>query len=216
MIETAVIDGGRLPALRRRRNSAAATSAEAAPPKPLNTATIWGIAVILTVRAMTAPISRADDQRDDDPGEAQDLPVEQRRDDGEQHADGRHTVAAPRGLGRAQPLQPEDEQDGREQIGQPDDQRSTVTTVSSSGRAEHPKHPVRDHEAADHVDGRQDDRDEADDRQEARSRRSRRSPARRRSEIPEIAFAPDISGVWSVGGTLVITSKPTNMARTNT
>ena len=34
--------------------------------------------------------------------------------------------------------------------------------------------------------------------------------------MPEIAFAPDISGVWSVGGTLVITSKPTNMARTNT
>jgi hypothetical protein len=34
--------------------------------------------------------------------------------------------------------------------------------------------------------------------------------------IPEIAFEPDISGVWSVGGILEITSNPTNTARTNT
>jgi hypothetical protein len=34
--------------------------------------------------------------------------------------------------------------------------------------------------------------------------------------IPEIAFEPDISGVWSVGGTLEITSNPTNTAKTNT
>jgi hypothetical protein len=34
--------------------------------------------------------------------------------------------------------------------------------------------------------------------------------------MPLIALAPDISGVWSVGGTLVMTSKPTNMARTKT
>ncbi|BAG06019.1 unknown protein [Microcystis aeruginosa NIES-843] len=34
--------------------------------------------------------------------------------------------------------------------------------------------------------------------------------------IPEIAFAPDIRGVWRVGGTLLITSKPTKEARTNT
>ena len=27
--------------------------------------------------------------------------------------------------------------------------------------------------------------------------------------IPDIAFAPDISGVWSIGGTLLITSNPT-------
>ena len=32
--------------------------------------------------------------------------------------------------------------------------------------------------------------------------------------IPDIAFAPDISGVCSVGGTLVITSKPANAAST--
>ena len=34
--------------------------------------------------------------------------------------------------------------------------------------------------------------------------------------IPEIAFDPDINGVCNVGGTFVITSKPTNIARTKT
>jgi hypothetical protein len=37
-----------------------------------------------------------------------------------------------------------------------------------------------------------------------------------KTAIPEIAFAPDIKGVWSVGGTLLMTSKPTKEARTNT
>ena len=32
--------------------------------------------------------------------------------------------------------------------------------------------------------------------------------------MPEIAFDPDIKGVWSVGGTFVIISKPTKIART--
>ena len=34
------------------------------------------------------------------------------------------------------------------------------------------------------------------------------------SVIPLIAFDPLINGVWSVGGTLVITSKPTKIAKT--
>jgi hypothetical protein len=34
--------------------------------------------------------------------------------------------------------------------------------------------------------------------------------------MPEIAFAPDIRGVWRVGGTLLITSKPTKDAKTKT
>tara|TARA_B100000029_G_scaffold516847_1_gene636384 strand:+ start:68081 stop:68332 length:252 start_codon:yes stop_codon:yes gene_type:complete len=33
--------------------------------------------------------------------------------------------------------------------------------------------------------------------------------------IPDIAFEPDIRGVCNIGGTLVITSKPTNIARIN-
>ena len=34
--------------------------------------------------------------------------------------------------------------------------------------------------------------------------------------IPWIAFAPLMSGVWSVDGTFETTSKPTKIARTNT
>jgi hypothetical protein len=34
--------------------------------------------------------------------------------------------------------------------------------------------------------------------------------------MPEIALAPDISGVCSKEGTLAMTSKPTKMARTKT
>ncbi len=34
--------------------------------------------------------------------------------------------------------------------------------------------------------------------------------------MPEIALEPDMSGVCSVGGTLVMTSKPTNIASTKT
>ncbi|VEP15262.1 conserved hypothetical protein [Hyella patelloides LEGE 07179] len=34
--------------------------------------------------------------------------------------------------------------------------------------------------------------------------------------IPEMALAPDIKGVCNVGGTLLITSNPTNDARTKT
>ena len=34
--------------------------------------------------------------------------------------------------------------------------------------------------------------------------------------IPEIAFAPDISGVWRVGGTLLINSNPRKIASTKT
>ena len=60
MIETAASVAN--PASPARKYSAAATSAEAPPPKPLNTATIWGMEVILTVRAMMSPIAinRAD------------------------------------------------------------------------------------------------------------------------------------------------------------
>jgi hypothetical protein len=34
--------------------------------------------------------------------------------------------------------------------------------------------------------------------------------------MPEMAFDPDISGVCRLGGTLVIISKPTKIASTNT
>jgi hypothetical protein len=34
--------------------------------------------------------------------------------------------------------------------------------------------------------------------------------------MPDIALAPDIRGVWSVGGTLLINSKPRKIASTKT
>jgi len=49
--------GGVCPRDMNRRYSAEATSAEAAPPKPFNKATICGMAVICTVRAKTAPMA---------------------------------------------------------------------------------------------------------------------------------------------------------------
>jgi hypothetical protein len=45
------------------------------------------------------------------------------------------------------------------------------------------------------------------------------APAERRAPInviPDMALEPDMRGVWRMGGTLVITSKPTNTASTNT
>jgi hypothetical protein len=34
--------------------------------------------------------------------------------------------------------------------------------------------------------------------------------------MPEMAFAPDMRGVWSICGTLEMTSKPTKQASTKT
>ena len=46
-----------LPSEASLANSPEATRADAPPPRPLNIATIWGMAVILIVLAMTAPIA---------------------------------------------------------------------------------------------------------------------------------------------------------------
>jgi hypothetical protein len=42
------------------------------------------------------------------------------------------------------------------------------------------------------------------------------SPIAPTSTMPWIEFVPDISGVWSVAGTLLMTSKPSRIARTKT
>ncbi len=61
--------------------SAAATSAAAPPPTPLNSATICGIAVILTLRAPTTPITAPIDHRDGDRPKLTIALVDERRDD---------------------------------------------------------------------------------------------------------------------------------------
>jgi hypothetical protein len=58
----------------------------------------------------------ADDHTHQDPGEADDLPVQQRGAHGHQHAGGAQHVAAPRRRRRTQPLQAQDEEDRGQQV----------------------------------------------------------------------------------------------------
>ena len=90
--------------------------------------------------------------------------------------------------------------------------RSRPWRGTARGRSpEHLQHAVGDDVAADDVHRGERARDE----QQRRSRgrrvgRSRRAPSRRRATTPWIELAPDISGVCSVAGTLLMTSKPTS------
>ena len=121
MIETAILaSSDSTPASAATWYSEAAISAAAPPPTPLNSATICGIAVIFTRCAATTPMTvptampmmiQVNDTT---------RLVAQRGDDGDQHADRGHDVAAPRRAGRGQELQAEDEQDRRRQVGEPD------------------------------------------------------------------------------------------------
>ncbi len=66
-------------------------SAAAPPPTPLKAATIWGIAVIWTLWAETAPTHRAEQDADPDHDRPQCLVEaddEERRDERHDHADG--------------------------------------------------------------------------------------------------------------------------------
>ena len=99
--------------------SDSATSATAPPPTPLNSATICGIAVIFTARAEYGADGGADRDRRDDQPVVLDLPVEQRRDDRDRHADGRDAVAL---AGRARVAQAADAED--EQRSTPPGRRS--------------------------------------------------------------------------------------------
>ena len=92
------------------RNSAQAISATAPPPTPLNSATICGIAVIFTLRAAGTPTAVPIDDAERDQAPVADAGVEQRRDDGDRHADGGDAVAANRGARPGQPDQAVDEQ----------------------------------------------------------------------------------------------------------
>ena len=80
-------------------------SATAPPPTPLNSATICGIAVMCTLRAAGTPIAVPITSADDDQAPVADPLVDQRRDDGDRHADGGDLVAADRGARPAQHVQ---------------------------------------------------------------------------------------------------------------
>ncbi len=83
---------------------------------------------------------RAKHQPDHDPGEIDDLAVQQRADHGHQHADGGQLHAAAGLVGRGQPAQAEDEQHRRGQVASFDEQaregrarRRWIATAARSG-----------------------------------------------------------------------------------
>ena len=81
------------------KNSASATSAAAAPPTPLNSATICGMAVIFTDRAAGMPTTTPSSDGEQDPQSVVDDAVHVRGDDGDQHAERADEVAVPRVFG---------------------------------------------------------------------------------------------------------------------
>ena len=76
---------------------------------------------------------------------------------------------------------------------------------SASLALEHLQHAVGDEEAADDVDRRADDGDEAEDRARPCRGREPAATSEPTSEMPEMAFVADMSGVCSSGGTRVMT-----------
>jgi catechol 2,3-dioxygenase-like lactoylglutathione lyase family enzyme len=96
-----------------------ATNADAPPPKPLNAATSCGIDVISTFWARNAPIEPPTTMPAIDRPVADDLLVEQRHHDRDQHAQRCDPVAVLRGGGRGEALEADDEQDGGEQVQEP-------------------------------------------------------------------------------------------------
>ena len=101
-------------------NSVTDTSAAAPPPTPLKMATICGMAVIFTVRAAGTPMSGADHDGDDDEEQIAVVAVDRRERERPRHGDdhpGRAGQVAETGaLGRAQPLQGQDEADDGDEI----------------------------------------------------------------------------------------------------
>ncbi len=147
------------------------------------------------------------------------MPLDQGGHDREHHAERAELVAAHRGPRMGEPLEVEDEEDRRDEVDDVDEVLHTHVNPPPSS-LEHLEHAVGDQESADHVDGGEDHRDEGQDLGERTEQACPSSaPARIRAPtivMPEIAFEPDISGVCSVGGTLVMISKPTKIASTKT
>ena len=222
-----------------RMKSSIATSAAAPPPTALNSDTSCGIAVIFTVRAVyrpaPPPISEADD--DDHPGAcaAQALAAGRagRRASpptASDHARRRtagcrcgpwpaSSSGAGRGRSTAAPTSQAklDERVDRGLGSIRPGPRSTSAGAAGLGRrllAEHLEHPVGDDVAADDVHRREGHGHEA-------SRLAQRvvglggdEHRTRRARCRGSSWRPTSAGVWSVAGTLLMTSKPTRIAST--
>ena len=155
-------------------------------------------------------------------GSAMIVVVDQRADDGEQHADRRLLHAALALVRAGQALQAEDEEDRRGQVARLDDEVSRIVT---SGRFRGRRRPRRCPRRALRLNifsmrsvMRKPPTTLVVAQTTAMKPRivatcracRRRRPASRRARSPEIALVADISGVCSSGGTRVITRKPTN------
>ena len=213
-----------------------ATSAAAPPPTALNSETSCGMAVIATRRAryrpmpppMRKPTTMMHDGSCRQPARAQEQPDE-RGHHGQRHAAGRQAVAAARRGRRVHLVQAEHERGRAGQPGQEDEGVDPLLAIMGTalpsavvvglGRrrlalAEHLEHAVGDDVAADDVRRAEDHGDERKQRSRAGCRPSAAMSIAPTRTMPWIELAPDISGVCSVAGTLLMTSKPTRMAST--
>ena len=145
-------------------NSASAMSAAAPPPTPLKSATICGIAVMLTCARRDGADDGADRHRDHDLRVVLDLVLGERDDDRERHPGRADPVPEARALGRGEEPEREDEEYDRHQI---EEVGQVLYSSAVCGPSlEHLEHPVGDDEAADDVRRRERDGDEADDPRE--------------------------------------------------
>ena len=144
--------------------------------------------------------------------------VEEREEDRDRHPDRGDDVARARGRRRGEPLDPDDQEDAGDEVGEVDRglrerEAASLGVVARRLALEHLEHAVGDEEAADDVDRREDDRDEREHLLEVESAEPAMSIAPTRT-MPWIAFVPDMSGVCSSVGTREISSKPRKTART--
>ena len=188
-------------------NSVIDTSAAAPPPTPLKIATNWGMAVIFTKRAvgtaMTTPMNM---REQDEPHVVQRVTVdvlEEGRHDGHQHAEGGDHVAAARVLGTPEALQRDDERRRREQVQQVNQRLTTHDATSSLGVALAPGaarglniSSMRSvtTKPPDHVERREDHREESEDLLRGGSWPSPRMSIEPTRITPWIALDPLISG----------------------
>ena len=91
------------------------TSTAAKAPKACESAIRCGMAVMGMNMAMAAADQRADDEAGDDPLKAQ-MGVKERAHDGQKHAQRGQVHSLPGRFRRAEPLQPQDEQDAGGQV----------------------------------------------------------------------------------------------------
>ncbi len=147
-------------------SAAAATNTAARPTRLWNAATSWGSAVIWMRAATTVPIAPPISSADGDRDVVDDAGLGHGGDDRDHHADHAETVAPARRDRRGQPAQRQDEAHRGDQIEEGGEFGSIMLryffcAIAGVFLLEHRQHAVRDDEAAEDVDRRQRDGDQA-------------------------------------------------------